>query len=336
MPFSKMIFSKKTLLQNLDNLPTKNVCAMVKANAYGVGAKRVCKTLFGKVKFFGVATLEEALAIRKFDLQTPILIVGYCADFETAVANNISITVENENQIFALQKSKLGAIKIHIKINTGMNRFGIKNKKTLKKILKIIKKSKKIIFEGFFTHFYFLENKKITQNQYNIFQKYVDMIPKIFHPIIHIGGGGVVDALDFDLYKNFMVRVGLKLYENVITIQSQIIKIFEVRRRENVGYSMGFVAKKKTRIAVVPLGYADGINRALGGRGYVEIAGKLCKIVGNVCMDCFFADITHINCDVGDEVLVFNRADDWARIAGTLPYEILTNLNFARMEIVEK
>ncbi|MBO5309953.1 MAG: alanine racemase [Clostridia bacterium] len=336
MMFSKMIFCGKTLKKNFDALPTKNVCAMVKANAYGMGLKRVCKTLLGKAKFFGVATLEEALSIRKFDKQTPVLLVGVCSDFALAAANNISVTVENENQFFQIQKLKISAIKIHIKINTGMNRFGFNNKKQLKKILNKIKKNKKIVFEGFYTHFYATENKKTTLMQLKKFEKFVDLIPQNFQPIIHIGGGGVVDALEFDQYKNYMVRVGLKLYENVVKIKSQIVKIFDVRRRENVGYSGAFVAKKKTRVGIVPLGYADGINRALGGRGYVRISGKLCKIIGNVCMDSFFVDITRVACNVGDEVLVFDDAADWAKIAQTIPYEILTNLNFARMEIVEK
>ena len=336
MQFSKMIFRSKTLLNNFQSLPTKNVCAMVKANAYGVGAERVCKTLLGKANFFGVATLEEALAIRAFDKTTPILLVGVCPNYALAAEKNISVTIENENQFYEIQKLKIPAIKIHIKINTGMNRFVFKNKKILKKIFSKIKKNKKIIFEGFYTHFYETENKKTTLIQLKKFEKFVDLIPQNFQPIIHIGGGGVVDALEFDQYKNYMVRVGLKLYENVVKIKSQIIKIFDVRRRENVGYSGAFVAKKKTRVGIVPLGYADGINRALGGRGYVRISGKLCKIIGNVCMDCFFVDITHVDCNVGDEVLVFDDANDWAKIAQTIPYEILTNLNFARMEIVEK
>ena len=103
-----------------------------------------------------------------------------------------------------------------------------------------------------------------------------------------------------------------------------------------MGYEGAFVAHKKTIVGIVPLGYADGVNRKLSNTAYVQIGGSLCKIIGNVCMDCFFVDITRVDCNVGDEVLVFDDANDWAKIAKTIPYEILTNLNFARMEIVEK
>ena len=215
MSYSKVVFNSKKLLENLASLPTKNVCAVVKANAYGLGVKKVCKTLAGKVRFFAVATLEEALKIRTFDKSTPVLILGMCENFEVAVKHDISVTIENLEQIRFLLASNLEQIKIHIKIDTGMNRYGIKNKKILKKIIKILKNNKKIIFEGIFTHFYFLKNEFKTKQQLAVFKEYLLIVQKSFSPIVHIGGGGVCEKLEFDDYKNFMVRVGLNLYKNV-------------------------------------------------------------------------------------------------------------------------
>ena len=130
MNFSTVYFNKTALLDNLNKLPCNNICAMVKANAYGLGIEDVCKTLSGKVSFFGVATLQEALKVREIDKTTPILIVGVCENLFLASKNNISITIESEEMAKkVIEFSQKFAIKIHLKINTGMNRFGIKNKK---------------------------------------------------------------------------------------------------------------------------------------------------------------------------------------------------------------
>ena len=332
MAYSKVIFSVRNLLENLESLPTKNVCAVVKANAYGSGLEKTCNVLKDKVRFFAVANLQEALKIRAFDKTTPVLILGMCENFRVASLNNISVTIESLKQFERLENLELDSVKIHLKINTGMNRYGIKNKKTLKKIIKKLKNNKKIIFEGFFTHFYYLKNQEIVKKQLKIFNQYLEIVKKSFSPIVHIGGGCVCEVLRFDEYKNFMIRVGLNLYKNVVSVQSKVIKVLTLKRGEALGYDCGFVAIHKTKVGIVPLGYADGVNRKLSNNGYVQIGGCLCKIIGNVCMDNFFIDITGVKCEVGTKVLVFDDADAWAKICGTIPYEILTALNFSRMK----
>lgn len=332
MSYSKVIFNSKKLLANLEGLPTKNICAVVKANAYGIGVEKVCGVLKDKVRFFAVATLAEALKIRSFDKCSPVLVLGMCENFEVASRHNISVTVENFEQLKYLLKLNLCQIKIHLKIDTGMNRYGIKNKKLLKKILKILKNNKNIFFEGVFTHFYFLKNENKTKQQLASFKEYVSIVQKNFMPIVHIGGGDVCEKLLFDDYKNFMVRAGLRLYKNVISIESKIIKLFTLKRGQNLGYDAGFVASKSINVAVVPVGYADGINRKLGNNAYVTVNGALCKIIGNVCMDVLFVDVSEVRCVVGNAVQVFDDADYWAKLCGTVPYEILTSLNFSRMK----
>lgn len=341
--YSSFLINKNKLLNNFDNLKSKNICAMVKANAYGCGLETVCKTLFGKAKFFGVANLQEALQIRAFDKYTPILIVGIVNDFLTAIQNNISVAIDNENQIneiIKLYKNNIinKKIKIHIKINSGMNRLGINNKKELKNILKLIKNNNFINFEGIFSHFSTADCDQVFFNkQLKNFDEFIKLIPPIFNPIKHIGGSAVLQNIDLKKYNDYMFRIGIDLYtmpNSIIKVKSQIIKILELEAGERVGYSNGFICNKKTKIAVVPLGYADGINRKLGNKGYVKIKNKKCGIVGNVCMDIFFADITNFNFQIGENVLVFENANNWAKICETIPYEILTSLNYARMNYI--
>ena len=183
-----------------------------------------------------------------------------------------------------------------------------------------------------FTHFYYLKNEIKTKQQIAVFKEYVGIVQKNFMPIVHVGGGQVCKVLGFDEYKNFMIRVGLELYKNVILVQSKIIKIFTLKRGQNLGYDGGFVASKKIRVGIVPLGYADGINRKLGNNAYVTVNGILCKIIGNVCMDVFFVDVSDARCVVGDVVEVFDDADYWAKQCDTIPYEIMTSLNYSRMK----
>lgn len=334
--------NKENLFNNLQALPCKNICAMVKADAYGHNLETIAKLLFGRVNFFGVANINEALRIRVFDKATPILIVGLISDFESAIKNNISFVVDDEKQIEKIINLKLNMpAKIHLVINTGMNRIGINKLKKFNKIIKIIKKnSKKIIFEGILTHFSTCEcDKKYFNIQKNKFKKYLNKIPKEFSPIISLGGSGVLKNINPNSFHKFMFRIGIDLYttpNNVLSVKSKIVKIFEVKKNQRVGYSNGYIAKENKKIGLVPLGYYDGINRMLGNNAYVKVNNQYCKIIGNVCMDMFFIDLTSLNAKLDDEVEVFFNSFYWADICQTLPYEILTSLKYQRMELVVK
>lgn len=340
---SKFIINKQKLIENFNALKSDNICAMVKADAYGHGLKSICQVLKQSVKFFGVASLDEALQIRQLDIKTPVLIVGICNDFQKALQNDISITIDNEKQFLEMLKEVKNAgkkQKIHIKINSGMNRLGINDKNEFKKILKALTSSKNIIFEGIFTHFATVGSDEIYFNkQLKIFKEFLKLIPPIFNPIKHLGGGDILDLIKIEDIKDFMFRVGLKLYttpHSVLKIESKIIKILKLKKGSRVGYSNGYICEKDTKVAIIPLGYADGINRKLSNRGFVKIKNKKCKIIGNVCMDMFFTDITQIDCEIGEKVIVFEDAQRWAKICETIPYEILTNLKHARIEYLIK
>lgn len=349
MFYSTLILNKKNLIKNFENIKAKKVCAMVKANAYGHDVKFVCDALQNKAEYFGVANLFEALEIRAFNKENKVLIVGVCQNYLSAIENNISFTIQSmeefdnllkitEKYHFLLEKSEnIG--NFHIKINSGMNRLGIKNilefKKLIKKYLNF--KYKFLLnFEGIFTHFSTADcDKFFLKKQAQEFKKFLNQIPPILSPLVHIGGGAAECILSE--FPGAMLRVGLGLFlpNQVMTVESEVVSTVCVKSGERVGYSNGFIAKKDCRIAVVPLGYADGVSRKLGGRASVKIGGKNFLLVGNVCMDMFFV-LVDKNVMVGDKVVVFDSAKKWSKICGTIEYEIFTNINSSRMDVLVK
>lgn len=338
--FSNKIINRQNLIDNflyLKQKSQKDICAVVKANAYGHNAQLVVNILSPFCNFFAVQNLYEAINIRTINKTAIILVLGYCIDYELASKNNISVMIESVSQLNELIKMDI-PINIHIKINTGMNRFGLKDKNELKYMQKLIKISKKIKFEGIFTHFYKTDNENITNKQINIFKDYIDIIEKDFSPIIHIGGSKMVNYnVDFANY----VRCGISLYgygekslKPVMKIESKVIKIFEIEKGENVGYQNGFIADKKMKIALIPLGYADGIPRNLSNNFKVKICGENVKSIGYICMDLFMVDVSNNNLQIGDKVCVFDNANEWAKKVNITNYEILTNLNNSRTNLL--
>ena len=338
--FSNKVIDKKALLKNYNILKTvsgKNICAVLKANAYGHNAKTVCKILNGACDFFAVENLYEAIELRTVNKSAKILVLGYCIDYQLASKYNVSVTVDN---IYQLQKiSRLNInLSVHIKINTGMNRLGLKSIKHFIKMLKFIKNSLKIELEGVFTHIFDAKSKKTTKYQISLFEKYLECLPDNLCPIIHIGGSKLIDyKLDFVDY----IRCGISLYgycqKSVVPcmkIKSKIVKISTVNNGEFIGYDRYFKATKKLKIAIVPLGYADGIVRQFQDDMFVLYKGKKLKVVGKICMDMFMVDVSNVNIKIGDFVTVFDNAEYWSKKSGITEYEILTGLNKARVNII--
>ncbi len=319
----------------------KKVCLMIKANAYGHGMIKIYDLMKGLVDFFGVSNINEALQIKKHDPFSKVIVVGKTNRFDLCIDNDISFVIDSRRHFNALaqyldKNQTTFPAKIHIKVNSGMNRLGISTVDTFKYIFKNSEK-RNIFIEGISTHFATAGNDSVFfLNQVKKFNEFLSLIPKRYSPIIHVGGSGVLlenkSELDYD-----MVRVGLAMYgygaknfKPVLTLKSKIIKITKIHKGEYVGYSKGFCAENDMKIAVVPLGYGDGISRKLSNKFCVKIAGKQCPVIGNICMDMFFVDVTYVDVKEGDEVVVFWDAKKWARILGTIPYEILTNMSLVR------
>ncbi len=334
--FSDKIIDANELKQNyraLSSVSKKKICAVVKADAYGHGIKTVCKIL-DDCDFFAVQNVVEGIQVRRVNKTAIVLVLGYCSNYKLAAKHNISVCVDNVNQVYELKKLNQ-KFKVHIKVNTGMNRLGVKTLQEFEKILVEIKNSSNIILEGMFTHCFCTNNEKITKKQQKTFKKYTKLLNFYnFSPILHIGGSGMIKykCQNFDY-----IRCGISLYgyesqytKPVMKIVSKVIKITNIKKSECVGYDCAFVAQREMSVALIPLGYADGIPRDIFEKLFVLWNGKQLKCVGKICMDMFMVDCTGLDIMCGDKIAVFFDANDWAKQLNVSKYEILTNLIKAR------
>lgn len=331
---NEVVINRYNLLKNLsyikENNPNSLICAMVKANAYGVGMKEVVKILDGRVDFFGVASVGEAIKARKFT-KNKILIVSPI-ERKNLIDNDFSYTVTSLEDVEFLVNSNVVA-NIHLKVNTGMNRYGFKSTKQFRRALSLIKKSK-LNVEGLFTHF--ATSDELVDKQMKIFNKYIGVTKRAgFKPIIHADNSSVCELKNHHLD---MVRIGFNLYnkfsENflpVVEIKSTITQIQEVKKGELVGYDRRFIAKKKMRVAILPIGYADGLSLAYLGMK-LNIKGQDCEIL-NICMDCFMLDATKLDVKKGDKIGILNNLNPISKFASfwhTSEYEIMCNFSSIR------
>jgi alanine racemase len=373
------IIDKQQLLINISEIrknigKDKKICAMVKADAYGHGIDGISKILINKVDFLGVSNINEALFVRELDNDVKILIVGKTYFFTECIKNNISFTIDSIEQFekliaFCKIEYNLNAedikdnyevkkcINIHLKIDAGMNRLGIKNIDELKKIYHHAK-ANNINIEGISTHFSTADcDEIIFKKQIDMFNKFINEIPKGELPIVHIGGSAVLNSKNAEVLQSLnydMVRVGISMYgynsekisikiKPIMSIESHIIKISNIKRGEYVGYSKGFRADRDMKIGIVPLGYGDGISRNLSNKINVEVYtqthknGRVyermhkCAAIGYICMDMFFIDLTKLeNVKVGDKVIVVKNVKKWVKILNSFPYEVLTTFSLIR------
>lgn len=331
---SEIILNKQNLLSNLQFLKSrqKNLCAMIKANAYGHGLRQVVSMLSGKVCAFGVVNIQEALQARRIDGVTPIIIFGSCDNIKRAIENDITLTiisVEYLKKVIKTAKKCKKAAKLHLNINSGMNRYGIKSIGQLRCVIKLLLENG-LQLDGVFTHFSSLtSDADYTIKQKLHFDRFVKIIKKYFNPVVHVGGGNSIFTLDgYDFY-----RVGMFLYgygtpgvKPVLSISSNVAALQVVNKNEHVGYLCSYTAKSQMRVGVIPIGYADGIKRLLSNDFYVKINDKLYKNVGNICMDCFMVQVDD-EVKIGQKAIVFDDASAWAEKLNTTEYEILTGFN---------
>lgn len=326
------------------------ICAIVKADAYGHGIDGVVQNVRRYIDFFGVADECEALKVRALSSK-PILILNMTLkqNLEMLIKNQISLSVSSVKYLKTIlkiaKKLKIKA-KVHIKINTGMNRLGFSNMESFKTALELLKKEDSVIFEGIYTHFFDSANRITTEIQYNDFCRYINIAKQNFNPIIHASASNAV--LMDKKYQFDMVRLGISMYgyselnavkfTPALSLTSKITNILSVKKGQTVGYSGNYTAQSNIKVACVALGYADGLLRANSNNGKVIVNGKYAQIIGNVCMDLFMIDVTNIKCKLGDDVVIIGRqagleitAQDIAKRTNTICYEVLTNLKRDRM-----
>lgn len=327
--------------------PTAKLCAVVKANAYGHGAVEVSKVAeeIG-ADFLAVATVEEGLQLRRAGFNLPVLILGLIpyAAAEIAVENKISMTVsdfESAEKISAAAVKFDTQAKIHLKIETGMGRIGILPNDAVE-IAEKISKLPNVEIEGIFSHFADADSadKTFTLRQLEIFKNICEKISErgIKIKIRHIAeSAAILEIPDahLDMVRAGIITYGLYPSETVahnielqpaMKLLAKVAYVKEVAAGTSIGYGREFIAKKASKIATVPLGYADGYIRAYKNF-HVEINGKIAPIAGRVCMDQIMVDVTEIpNVKIGDEVILFGSEkisiDDAAKHLKTINYEI--------------
>ena len=293
-------------IKKLKSIAKNKFCAVVKANAYGHGIE-ICKNIVDLVDYFAVATKGEAFQLNEFKLNKPILLLGKVSqkDFATLIENEISLTVDNEEDIYHLECIATTLNKqalVHLKYNTGMNRLGFKSEDEFLKTYNLIKQCKYVKLQGIYTHF-LSHDENILKKQNTLFNKIISLIPSEEKKKLIIHASNSTAFLISKDYAYDMVRVGLAMYgydetnkldlEPALQIESKIIKTFKIEKGETIGYNASFEAKQDMIVAVISMGYADGLCRSYE-KGYVLIKGKKAKIVGHICMDMFMCDITNI------------------------------------------
>lgn len=313
------LLNAEVLLENLKVFEHKKICAMVKANAYGHGLKEIVPIVEEQVDYFGVVSVDEAVAVRKLT-EKPILVCSEVFDLKTCRNKDIEIMVDNEKNLLDAIKNKN---KIHLKINSGMNRFGVKSTLELKQIDNILQ-DKNVELKSIYTHFSQTESKTKTKKQYEKFLRMKEQISQ--KAPICFGGSGIIDyPFGFD-----MVRVGIGMYgyakntRPVEEIHSFVSKVFYAKQGEFIGYGSAYKVNIAGFFAVVPVGYGDGLRRNLSGKFYVDICGKKFKAVGNICMDAFFVRVDE-SIKVGAEVVVMKDANDLK--GDSIVYEVLSGFS---------
>lgn len=330
--------------------PQTGIMAVIKAFGYGSGAVNIVNTLIKNgINWLAVAIPEEGIQLREEGVKLPILVFGYPFDLRMIMKYNLTPTIsdfELAEELDKLAQKENRIVKIHIEIDTGMGRTGIPEKKSVEFITRILS-FKNIQIEGLYTHFAGSDSDmEYTRLQITRFEKILTELKKrnIKIPLVHAcNSAGIINFPEahYDL-----VRPGLMLYgyypnENLknkinllpsLALKSKITFLKKVPAGTSISYNRTFITNRPSKIATIPLGYADGIKRALSNKGYVMINGMKAPIVGTICMDMFMVDVTHIpNVKAGDDVIIFDdhniTVEELAQICGTINYEIISTIS---------
>lgn len=343
----------RNLMQNIEKVKQKicgrKFCAVVKSDCYGLGVENVVPYIDSVVDVYAVSNVGECKRLREITKKKILLLSEvFSDDLVYCVNNNVSVSVGRIETLKMIKNTVTQTINIHIKINTGMNRYGIRDKKELGECLKIIDNCNTINLEGVFTHFATAGSDiRFFEKQYKTFEEMLKNVPQN-GLLIHCNNSSA--AITLGVEHGNMVRVGFGMYgeitndiglKKVLTITAKILTFVRVKKGECVGYDLSYVAEKDLKLAVVGMGYADGFSRRLSNKFNVLVNGCWARVVGYVCMDCFMVDVTDIrDVDVGDEVIVLGASgkhdislDDYAKCLETSPYEVLVGFSRKRAEI---
>ncbi|HAF29741.1 MAG TPA: bifunctional UDP-N-acetylmuramoyl-tripeptide:D-alanyl-D-alanine ligase/alanine racemase [Bacteroidales bacterium] len=325
------------------------IMIMVKALSYGSGTFEIANILqYHRVDYLGVAFADEGVALREAGIRTRIIVMNPEQNsFDIMLKHHLEPEIYSFNLLQQfnqeVKKAKLDNYPIHVKLDTGMNRLGFVEKE-IPKLIDELKSSENVKVSSIFSHLAASDegfHDDFTRKQISLFDNLSKKITANFkyRIIRHISNSAGIERFpeaQFD-----MIRLGIGLYGisainqdqllTVSTLKSTVIQIKQVPKDETIGYNRMGKAEKDITIAVVPVGYADGLNRKLSnGKGKLYINGFLVPIVGNICMDMCMVDVTNCNIHEGDEVIVFGKEQsvtDIANLLETIPYEIFTSVS---------
>lgn len=327
---------------------TKMVC-MVKAFGYGAGSYELAKTLQEhRCDYLAVAVADEGAELRKEGISIPIIVMNpEFSSFNVLFENHLEPEVYSFRLLDAMiretERRGITSYPIHIKIDTGMHRLGFQPK-DVPTICERLKEQSGVVARSIFSHLAGSDSSvfdDFTHQQLDTFtQAAQEMEEKMEYKVIkHILNSAGIER--FANYQMDMVRLGIGLYgvsasgqkglRNVSTLKTTILQIQDVPNGDSVGYSRRSYVKRDSRIAIIPIGYADGLDRHFSnGGGEVMINGKRCPIIGNICMDACMIDVTDINAKEGDSVIIFGDelpVNELSDKLETIPYEILTSIS---------
>ena len=328
--------------------PAPHMMAVVKANAYGHGLIPTAKTaLLNGADYLGVAIPEEGEALREAGVTAPILVLGAvnARGAEASVRCGLIQTVFDPERVRMLEEAgaKMGKqAAVHLKIDTGMGRIGVRTEEELSRVLREISLSPHVKLTGAFTHFADADGQDevYSSMQLETFERLIRLLP----PGLIIHAAASAASLRFPDARFQMVRQGISLYgcpplpsspplKPALSWHTEIAYLKTVPAGACISYGCTFRTEKETRVATLPVGYGDGYHRALSGKASVLIGGKKCPVIGRVCMDQIMADVTDAppqSCYLGADVVLLGRqgeeeisADQLAAWAGTISYEML-------------
>lgn len=331
-------------VEQVQNYVGKDIKIMpvVKANGYGSHINTRLD-IMNRFDIVAVALVSEAIYLRDIGYDKEIFVLNQPAleEIDLIINNNITIGLSDLSFLEELGKRKEN-VKVHVEIDTGMGRTGVLD---LDNFIFELKKYSNVIVEGVYTHLSSADSDyEYTDKQLDKFERSIVMLKEHFN-LKYIHSSASNGLLNFKSSYCNTVRPGIVLYgyesysgalnkinlKPVCRLKSKITFLKEVEEGTSISYSRSYITDKKTKVATIPMGYADGIRRSLSNRGNVVVKNTLVPIIGKVCMDSFMIDVTNLDVKVGDEVYLFDneliKVEDIANIYDSINYEVISTIS---------
>lgn len=327
-------------------------CAVIKANGYGLGSTEIAQEIEDYVDYFAVARVNEAIVLRRVGITKPIMILGYVSfmDVNTCIDYDIEIPIYDLEYSKKINNCIDRKVKVHLALDTGHSRIGFREFEIDK--IRELKNLENLEVISAFSHYSTADEADTsytelqTERFYNILNEISDDFDFKFLHISNSAG-----AIKHSHLRD-MARVGIAMYgiypsdevknetsiklEKSFEVKSVVTFVKDVAKGTPISYGRTYVTEKDTRVATVLIGYADGYPRALSNNGQLMINGKMCSILGRVCMDQLMVDVTNMDVKIGDEVIVYPDIYTEAAKIDTIVYELMTSISIRVPRIYKK